>query len=90
LKGLSESDIASEESSIEKSAQEFLLPVNKTKAAKLAVASNVDASRQVGDGTVYKEYMKSMGWLLAGSAIFFALLWGFFLNFSTICKYARL
>lgn len=90
LKGLSESDMASEESSIEKSAQEFLLPVNKTKAAKLAVASNVDASRQVGDGTVYKEYMKSMGWLLAGSAIFFALLWGFFLNFSTICKYARL
>lgn len=87
LKGLSESDISSGESSIEKSAQEFSLPVNKTKEAKLAVVSNVDASRQVGDGTVYKQYMRSMGWLLAGSAIFFASLWGFFLNFSTICKY---
>ncbi|KAJ5885363.1 hypothetical protein N7495_009873 [Penicillium taxi] len=47
-----------------------------------------DSSRQVGDGTVYKEYMKSMGWLLAGSAIFFSCLWGFFLNFSTISYWA--
>lgn len=86
LKG-SGSSTASEESSIEKGAQESPSPANKTKAAKKAVAPNVDASRQVGDGTVYKEYMKSMGWLLAGSAIFFATLWGFFLNFSTICKY---
>lgn len=87
LKGSSESDTASEESSIENNAKESSSPVNNSKAAKLAVASNVDASRQVGDGTVYKQYMKSMGWLLAGSAMFFASLWGFFLNFSTICKY---
>lgn len=82
------SSTASEESSIKKSRS----PVNKTKNTKLAaVASNLDASRQVGDGTVYMQYMKSMGWLLAVSAILFASLWGFFLNFSTICKsYASL
>ncbi|KAJ5791126.1 uncharacterized protein N7518_008137 [Penicillium psychrosexuale] len=84
LKGLSESETTSEESIIENNAQESLSPVVKLKRAKLAVAPNLDTSRQVGDGTVYKQYMKSMGWLLAGSAVFFASLWGFFLNFSTI------
>ena len=87
MKGLSESEITSNESSIEKSAQESLSQVDKIKGVKFVVAPNLDASRQVGDGTVYKQYMKSMGWLLAGSAVFFASLWGFFLNFSTICEY---
>ncbi|KAK4861145.1 hypothetical protein LT330_004061 [Penicillium expansum] len=88
LKGLSESKTTSEESSIENSAQESSSPAEKIKAAKLIVTPNMDASRKVGDGTVYKQYMKSMGRLLAGSAILFASLWGFFLNFSTICKYS--
>lgn len=89
LNGLSESETTSEELIIENNVQEYLSPVDKIKRAKLAVAPNLDASRQVGDGTVYKQYMKSMGWLLAGSAVFFSCLWGFFLNFSTICKYPR-
>ncbi len=50
------------------------------------VAPDVDASRQVGDKTVYKHYFKSMGLLVAASSVFFAALWGFFVNFSTICK----
>lgn len=87
LNGLSESETTSEELIIENNVQEYLSPVDKIKRAKLAVAPNLDASRQVGDGTVYKQYMKSMGWLLAGSAVFFAFLRGFFLHFSTICKY---
>jgi ABC-type multidrug transport system fused ATPase/permease subunit len=45
-----------------------------------------DAGRQDGDKTVYKHYLKSMGWVLAGLALFFAALWGFFTNFPTICK----
>lgn len=61
-------------------------PVSKVKAEKLAVTASMDASRQVGDGAVYKEYMQSMGRVLAGSAVLFACLWGFFLNFSSICK----
>ncbi|KAF4770080.1 hypothetical protein HAV15_011453 [Penicillium sp. str.  len=84
LKASSESETASERSITETSAQESSLPVDKIKAAKVVVTPNPDASRQVGDGTVYKQYMKSMGWLLAGSAVFFSCLWGFFLNFSTI------
>ncbi|KAJ5752420.1 hypothetical protein N7520_009337 [Penicillium odoratum] len=87
VKGSSESDTVSDESNIEENANESSSPANRIKTAKLTLAPNVDPSRQVGDGTVYKEYMKSMGWLLAGSAIFFSCLWGFFLNFSTICKY---
>lgn len=86
LKASSESETASERSINETSASS---PVDKIKAAKVVVSPNPDASRQVGDGTVYKQYMKSMGWLLAGSAVFFSCLWGFFLNFSTICKYPR-
>jgi ABC-type multidrug transport system fused ATPase/permease subunit len=46
----------------------------------------IDAMRQGGDKSVYKHYLKSMGWVLAGLAIFFAALWGFFTNFPTICK----
>ncbi|KAJ5513392.1 hypothetical protein N7463_002944 [Penicillium fimorum] len=83
LKG-PESETTSGELSVENSAQESSSPVDKIKEAKLPVAPNMDASRQVGDGTVYKQYIKSMGWLLAGSAVSFAVLWGFFLNFSTI------
>ena len=79
LKGLSESETTSKESDIEKSAQESLSTVDKIKGAKLIVAPNLDAWQQVGDGTVNKQYMKNMGWLLAGSAGFFASLWGFFL-----------
>jgi ABC-type multidrug transport system fused ATPase/permease subunit len=48
--------------------------------------STTDSPRQDGDKTVYKHYLKSMGWVLAGFALVFAALWGFFTNFPTICK----
>ncbi|KAG9812596.1 putative ABC multidrug transporter, partial [Aureobasidium melanogenum] len=41
------------------------------------------AARQNGDATVYKHYLKAMGWVLASLGIFFAALWGFFTNFPT-------
>ncbi|KAJ6031456.1 hypothetical protein N7540_002188 [Penicillium herquei] len=84
LKASSESETISDGSNIKNSSNESSSPAGRITATKLTIAPNVDPSRQVGDGTVYKEYMKSMGWLLAGSAIFFSCLWGFFLNFSTI------
>ena len=45
-----------------------------------------DVARQVGDKTVYMHYIKSMGWVLAALGLFFAILWGFFTNFPSICK----
>lgn len=51
-----------------------------------ASVRTADALRQGGDKSVYKHYLKSMGWTLAGLAVFSAALWGFFTNFPTICK----
>lgn len=45
-----------------------------------------EAKRQVGDITIYKRYFKSMGLLTASSTLLFATLWGFFVNFPTICE----
>jgi ABC-type bacteriocin/lantibiotic exporter with double-glycine peptidase domain len=86
LKNSSDDDASSEISISKASVQELKPQLNKAKTAKITAAPEVDASRQVGDSTVYKHYMKSMGWFLAASALFFASLWGFLLNFSTICK----
>ncbi|KAL5364489.1 P-loop containing nucleoside triphosphate hydrolase protein [Aspergillus floccosus] len=44
----------------------------------------VTAARQVGDTTVYKVYIKSMGWFVAACSLFFAALWGLFTNYPTI------
>jgi ABC-type multidrug transport system fused ATPase/permease subunit len=43
-----------------------------------------DKARQVGDKTVYKHYVKSMGFFLAGLGLFFASCWGFLTNFPTV------
>ncbi|KKP00962.1 hypothetical protein THAR02_06934 [Trichoderma harzianum] len=56
----------------------------RTTIPTVSTTPNADASRQVGDRTVYKHYMMNMGWPVAASALFFATLWGFLLNFSTI------
>lgn len=48
--------------------------------------SDGDMSRQVGDKTVYQHYVKSLGLHIAGFALLFGALWGFFNNFPTICK----
>ena len=47
-----------------------------------------EASRQTGDRSVYKEYVKSMGLGVAGSSLLFAACSGFFTNFPTICELA--
>jgi ABC-type multidrug transport system fused ATPase/permease subunit len=51
---------------------------------------NNDMSRQIGDKSVYKHYINSMGLHVAGFALLFAAFWGFFTNFPTICKFSSL
>lgn len=58
----------------------------KIEPLPLTSLRTADALRQGGDKSVYKHYLKSMGWTLAGLAVFSAALWGFFTNFPTICK----
>ena len=53
-----------------------------------SLAPDTDKSRQVGDSTVYKHYIQSMGWVTAGLSLFFSILWGFFTNYPTICESA--
>ncbi|KAH0371885.1 putative ABC multidrug transporter, partial [Aureobasidium melanogenum] len=53
-----------------------------SRASSLTTKSR--AARQNGDATIYKHYLRSMGWVLATLGIFFAALWGFFTNFPTI------
>ncbi|CAG8962085.1 hypothetical protein HYFRA_00005128 [Hymenoscyphus fraxineus] len=49
-----------------------------------SVVPHSDLSRQVGDKTVYKHYVKSMGLIPAICSLVFAALWGFLTNFPTI------
>jgi len=58
----------------------------KIESSPLNTMRTVDSLRQGGDKSVYKHYLKSMGWILAGLAIVSSALWGFFTNFPTICK----
>lgn len=87
LKGSSASDTSSEETTVKKSfwdSKPQVLHTTTTNASSMV--ADADASRQVGDKTVYKHYLKSMGPFLAASSLFFAALWGFFTNFPTICE----
>ena len=87
LKDSSESDTSSEKITTEKNGRKSvpqLLRATSTNTS--SIAPNTDESRKFGDRTVYKHYFKSMGLLLAASALFFAALWGFFTNFPTVCK----
>jgi ABC-type multidrug transport system fused ATPase/permease subunit len=45
---------------------------------------STNLARQIGDRTVYKHYIKSMGVGLAICSCLFATLWGFFTNISTV------
>jgi ABC-type multidrug transport system fused ATPase/permease subunit len=58
----------------------------KIESQRSSLEDKTDVLRQSGDKSVYKHYLKSMGWTLAGLAMFCAALWGFFTNFPTICK----
>ncbi|XRM48571.1 hypothetical protein ABZX51_011487 [Aspergillus tubingensis] len=59
------------------------ITVNSTQSST-PVTPGVAAARQVGDATVYKLYLKSMGWFVAACSLFFAALWGLFTNYPTI------
>ena len=90
LKESTDSDVSSEEKMPEQS-EEGLKP-QLAQTTGISISNSVpdtDNSRQVGDSTVYKHYVKSMGWIPAAFSLFFAALWGFFTNFPTICKYFR-
>jgi ABC-type bacteriocin/lantibiotic exporter with double-glycine peptidase domain len=80
----SNGEVSSKHTTLQESKSQ--LWTTKTKALSLDAAT--DLSRQVGDKTVYKHYIKSMGVSLAVLSLFFAALWGLFTNFPTICKLA--
>ncbi|KAL6824764.1 P-loop containing nucleoside triphosphate hydrolase protein [Trichoderma sp. SZMC 28015] len=84
LKRSSENNARPERSVAKENAQESTFEDIRTTLSIVNTTPNADASRQVGDRTVYKHYMMNMGWPVAASALFFAMLWGFLLNFSTI------
>jgi ABC-type multidrug transport system fused ATPase/permease subunit len=58
--------------------------LHRTSTHASTLAPDSDTSRQAGDKTVYKLYIKSMGWFLAASSLFLATLFGFFTNFPVI------
>ncbi|CAD0089765.1 unnamed protein product [Aureobasidium vineae] len=61
--------------------------LHKSTSRASSLTSENQAARQNGEATVYKHYLKAMGWVLAMLAVFFAALWGFFTNFPTICEF---
>ncbi|KAJ5699379.1 hypothetical protein N7536_002392 [Penicillium majusculum] len=85
LKGSSDNTASAEKTTSNKTPQEskpeMLLP---TMTNTSSTAPDADISRQIGDKTVYKHYFKSMGWILAGCSLIFAVLFGFFTNFPTV------
>ncbi|KAF2804997.1 uncharacterized protein BDZ99DRAFT_397241 [Mytilinidion resinicola] len=85
LKGFPDSDASSETTtsmrSVQGSKQQLL---HTTTNGAVPLAPDTDKSRQVGDKTVYKHYVKSMGLLPAAFSLLFAILWGFFTNFPSI------
>ncbi|KAF2489056.1 P-loop containing nucleoside triphosphate hydrolase protein [Lophium mytilinum] len=85
LRGFPDSDASSDEITSDQSVQGSapqLLHTATTGVVSLAL--DTDKSRQVGDKTVYKHYVKSMGLWPAAFSLFFAILWGFFTNFPSI------
>jgi ABC-type multidrug transport system fused ATPase/permease subunit len=58
--------------------------MHTTTAKTPTIVPDTDPSRKVGDRTVYKHYVKSMGVYLAALSLFFAALWGLFTNFPTV------
>lgn len=89
LKSSSDSDVSTEGSKPEPSAQGYQARTLDIAAIDASSAApEVNESRRAGDRTVYKHYVKSMGLFLALWSLFFAALWGFFTNFPTICEFS--
>lgn len=59
------------------------LPVAST-VGGTAPEADIHIARQVGDRTVYKHYIRSMGVILAICSALFAALWGLFTNLPTV------
>ncbi|KAL6817639.1 P-loop containing nucleoside triphosphate hydrolase protein [Trichoderma camerunense] len=76
LKRSSENNTRPERSVPKVNVQESTVEEIRTTIPTVNTTPNADASRQVGDRTVYKHYMMNMGWSVAASALFFATLWG--------------
>lgn len=91
VRGLNLGSSSSSETSTEESSstpsEDIKTPVllSTTNADHAQEVEN-DMSRQVGDKTVYKHYVKSMGLHTTALALLFGACWGFFTNFPTICK----
>ena len=87
LKGTSDNAASAEKATSNKTPQEskpeMLHPAMTNTSS---TAQDADISRQIGDKTVYKHYFKSMGWILAGFSLIFAICFGFFTNFPTVCE----
>ncbi|KAI1148901.1 P-loop containing nucleoside triphosphate hydrolase protein [Nemania diffusa] len=60
------------------------LEVAPVAAPTFEMPKSLASARQLGDWTVYKHYFGSMGFFLAGSLLWWAVLYGFFYNFPTI------
>ncbi|KAJ5973001.1 ABC transporter integral membrane type 1 [Penicillium vulpinum] len=86
LKGSSDNAIPTEKMTSKKSVRDSKPEMLHTTVTNTSSSTTPDgdASRQIGDKSVYKHYFKSMGWFLAGCSLFFGVLWGFFTNFPTI------
>lgn len=87
LKGSSDNAASAEKTTSNKNPQESKPEMlHPTMSNTSSTAPDADTSRQIGDKTVYKHYFKSMGWILAGCSLIFAVLFGFFTNFPTVCE----
>ncbi|KAI1110785.1 putative ABC multidrug transporter [Nemania sp. NC0429] len=85
LRGGSESDTSSEVAPSKRhEARTEVEALYNVASNAVSVELDRDQSRQIGDRTVYKHYIKSMGVFLASFSLVFAASWGFFTNFPTI------
>jgi ABC-type multidrug transport system fused ATPase/permease subunit len=86
MESSSSSDVSADELDSTRNMDTQTAPLLNAIAVDDVQEPNIDMSRQVGDKTVYRHYINSMGLHVAGFALLFAALWGFFTNFPTICK----
>lgn len=88
LKSSSTTEISSHEESPLHSDQILDAKIFSPSIADIALESENNMARQVGDKTVYSHYVRSMGLHIAAFALLFSVCWGFFTNFPTICKFS--
>ncbi|KAH8728019.1 putative ABC multidrug transporter [Phaeosphaeriaceae sp. PMI808] len=85
LKDLSESDTITEDTTSKSKEQERNSQLFQvTTLDTVADVPDTSKSRRMGDRTVYKIYIKSMGYHFAALSLFFAALFGFFANFPVV------